>query len=186
MNHVFDPVLQAIVRVAVDATGASQGWVLRLDAATLRVVAAAGSAAGELLGLDVPADRGTAAFVIESGEPLALAARGGDARLQEGMAEFLGRTPKSVLAVPCSTGEEVVGALEMIDKTGAFAFSFDDAEVVSLLAPVAGAALVQGVIHPPAIPDPAQLGADLQRLAESDPDRYMAVATAVSAMLGHA
>ncbi len=186
MNSVLDPVLQAVVRVAVDATGASQGWVLQLEGDSLRVVAAAGDDAGHLLGIEVPAGRGTAGFVIESGEPVALTLRADDSRFKEGMAEFLGRTPTSVLTVPCSTEEEVVGALEVVDKSGASTFSFDDAELVTLLASVAGASLAHGAIQVPPVPDPAQVGADLQRLAASDPARYAAVAVAVKAWLDHA
>ena len=43
-----DPVLMAIARAAVNATGASVGWLAALDGDALRVVAAAGT--------DVPVD----------------------------------------------------------------------------------------------------------------------------------
>ncbi len=184
MHDVLDPVLQAIVRAAVDATGASGGWMLRADPAGLRVVAAAGESAARLLGLEVPSGRGTAGFVIECGEPLALALHGDDPRFKEGVAEVVGHAPTSVLTVPCTAGDEVVGALEVVDKSGAATFSFDDAEVVTLLASVAGASLAQGAIQAPPVPDPGQVGADLQRLAASDPSRYAAVAVAVRSWLG--
>lgn len=186
MNQGADSVLQAIVRSAVDGTGASQGWMLRVDAATLRVAAAAGADAPRLLGVDIPAGRGTAGFVIESGEPLALASRSGDRRLQEGLVELLGQSPTSVLTVPCATEEDIFGALELVDKVSASSFSFDDAELVTLLASVAGAYLAHGAVQTPPVPGPAQMAADLERLADTDPARYAVVAAALSAWLSHA
>jgi len=35
----------------------------------------------------------------------------------------------------------------------------------------------------PAVPDPSQLGGDLERLAAAEPARYVAVAAAVAALL---
>jgi sigma-B regulation protein RsbU (phosphoserine phosphatase) len=178
----IDPVLQSIIRAAMDASAAAHGWLLALDGETLRVVAAAGGDAGRLIGAMLPARAGTAGYVVASGQPLAMARRAGNPRFAEGMASLLERPPDSVMSVPCSTEEAVLGVLELADKAGGGTFSFDDLELATLLASVAGASLAH-VAPTPAVPDAAQLGWELQRLAATDPTRYAAVATAVSALL---
>lgn len=180
-THAPNPVLEALVRSATEATGAELGVLLRADAAALRVVATAGDAAHPARGAELAADAGAAGYVVASGQPLALSARSGDPRLSEGIAEVLGRQPASVLCVPCTTDEATVGALQLLDAAEGH-FSFDDVELATLLADIAGVALTQGgdgaVVSPP-----AELGGELERLARSDPARYATVATLVDALL---
>jgi GAF domain-containing protein len=183
MAEPGDPVLQVIVQTALEATAAAQGWMLAVQPAGLQIVATAGGEAGKLLGASVPVGSGSAGFVVASGQPLAVAPRGDDPRFAEGVAQLLGRRPSSVLTVPCTTATGVVGALELVDKAGGGTFSFDDAELVTLLADIAGAALVHRSAVVPEVPDAAQLGTELQRLADLDPSRYAAVAPAVAALL---
>ena len=79
----------------------------------------------------------------------------------------------------------MIGALELIDKEGTSRFTFDDVEIVTLLAGIAAAALAAAA---PAtvLPSPSELAADLQRLATADVRRYAAVAGALTALLGDA
>jgi len=178
----IDPVLQAIVGAASDATAAAHGWLLGVDGENLRVVAAVGGDAGRLIGAVLPAEAGTAGYVVASGQPLAMARHGDDPRFAEGIASLLGRRPDSVLSVPCSTEEAVLGVLELADKAGGGSFSFDDVELATLLAGVAGASLAHAA-PAPAVPDAAQLASALEQLAATDPTRYAAVATVASALL---
>lgn len=178
-----DAVLQAIMRAAVEATAATQGWIAGTAAGRLVVVAAAGLDAGRLPGVTFPPGVGSAGFVIDSGHPLTMAPGSNNPRFGEGIAAVLGRRPASILSVPCATDDGVLGALELIDKGGGEMFSLDDVEVATLLADVAGAALAAESSRPPAVAEPAQLGRELQRLASTDPSRYAAVATALSALL---
>lgn len=91
-------------------------------------------------------------------------------------------TPSSILAVPCGD-EEAVGVLEVVAKSGGGRFSFDDVELCTLLANIAGSALVEepGRREPPGA---AQLGAELRSLESSDPQRYAHVAELLAALLG--
>ncbi len=149
----------------------------------LRVVAAGGDQPGTLIGRTTPAGEGSAGFVVASGQPLALAGHG-DERLRRGMAAIIGRELASVLSVPCVSNETVVGALELVDKEGGQAFSFDDVELTTILAGIAGVVLAQGA-HRPDVPTPSELAGDMERLAAADPDRYAAVAPVLSALLSH-
>jgi GAF domain-containing protein len=176
----MNPAVQAVVDSAVTATAASAGWVLALDGQRLVVVAARGG--GDLVGAEVPADAGTAGFVVNSGQPMAMAVREGDARLGEGVLGLLARRASSVLCVPCTAGDTVVGALELVDKAGGATFSFDDVELATLLAGIAAAALAadEGEV---AVRSPDELGAELHRLAAADPAGYALTAALVDAIL---
>jgi sigma-B regulation protein RsbU (phosphoserine phosphatase) len=177
----MNPVLQSIISAAVGATAATKGWVLALEDADLRVVAALGEGAGDLMGATVPSGSGTSGFVASSGQPMALAPRGDDARMAEGVTALLSTRPTSILSVPCGN-DDVVGVLELVDKVGGGSFSFDDVEMATLLAGVAGAALQAPGGEVMARP-PAEIGAELGRLASADPEAYARVATVVDALL---
>lgn len=178
-----DAVLAAVAQAAVGATGASAGWLLRVDVDALRVVASAGDGARPALSATFASGSGSAGFVAASGQPLAVSPRGDDPRFGEGIAGMLGRRPTSILAVPCLTADMLVGVLEMVDKTGGGGFSFDDIELVTLLAGIAAVAMTTTVDRRPELPGPAELAGELDRLATSEPARYAAVALAVAAML---
>ena len=179
-----DIVLDAIVRAAVEATGATRGWLVAPEGAILRVIAAAGGdRPGDLVGIEIAAGVGTAGLVIAGGQPMAVALREGDEQFAQVVA-VAGTSPKSILSVPCGD-DEIVGALELIDKRGATNFAFDDVEVATMLADIAAAAIVVA-IGGVAPPSPAQLAAELDRIAADEPARYGVVAKLISALLGQA
>lgn len=179
-----ESVLAAIAEAAVGASGASQGWLLRLADGQLRVVAAAGDRPGDAVGITVPADRGPAGFAVASGQPLATVPRPDDDRFTVGVAAALGVRAASVLCVPCPTDEGVLGALEVIDKREGGSFSIDDVELVTLLGGIAGAALAEtdGAVS---VAAPEELAAELRQLATADPGRYASIASIVGALLAH-
>jgi GAF domain-containing protein len=177
-----DPVLGAVIQAATRATGATAGWVVASRDADLLVVAADGDGTQAILGRAVPSGAGVAGFVVASGQPLALAG-GSDARLTEGVAALLGRQPRAVVCVPCTAADDtVVGALELIDKATEARFTFDDVELVTLLAGIAATALAHGAAVR-TVPGPTELAGELRRLAATDADRYAAVATVLQALL---
>ncbi len=184
------PVLRAVLDAAVRATGASCGWLAAVSADNAELVAvdAIGDGAERVAGGAVPVDSGTAGFVVASGQPVAVAARGDEGLLCEGLAARLDPLPASIVSVPCAGTEGVVGALELVDKAGGTPFSFDDVELATLLAGIAAAALAgtPGGAGAPRVPDPRRLGAELTRLAGADPARYAAIAAAVDALLAGA
>lgn len=181
----MNPVVRAILQAATESTGATRGWVVALTNEQLRVVDAVGEDTDMLIKARLPGDLGISGFVVGSGQPIALTARSNDPRLAEGLSRFLARPPTSMLSVPCTTDDGVVGALELSDKIGEEAFTFDDMEVASLLAGVAAAAITSDLDFPP-LPDPRQLAADLVRLADVNPTRYAAIATALRSLLASA
>ena len=173
-------VLQSILGSAADVTGAQQGWVVVPDGDALEVVAAVNS--GDLIGVTVQGDTGPAAYVLASGQPMAMMPRADDPAATSGVAAHVGVRPSAVLCVPCAHDDEVLGVLELIDKRDGSGFTFDDVELVTLLAGIAGAALR---------PDPAtrevrspeELSTELRQLASTDPTAYIGVASVLEALL---
>jgi GAF domain-containing protein len=176
-----EPIFQALVDAAVNGTGGTDGWILARRDGALEVVATSGSSA-VALGTRLPADAGTAGFVVGSGQPIALAPRPG-AELTSGLDRIIGREPKSIVAVPCESDDGVIGVLEVIDKARGGSFTFDDVELATLLAGIAGVALQELSAPRARVPDPGELAGELRRLAETAPTRYAAVATVLSALI---
>jgi GAF domain-containing protein len=184
-DHAVDRVLDAVVEAAVHATGAAAGWLVGGEGDGQRVVAAGGGGAGELLGRRAGPGEGIAGFVVASGQPLALSRLENDPRLRGGVEGLLRWRPRSVLCVPCTSDDAVLGALELVDKGAGGAFTFDDLELVTLLAGIAGRALAADHGGGP-VPTPAELGAELGRLLAIDPRRYRAVAAVISGLIAGA
>ncbi len=178
-------VLDAVVEAAVHATRAAAGWVVGGEGDGQRVLAAGGEGAGDLLGRRVGPGEGIAGFVLASGQPLALSRLENDPRLRGGVEGLLRSRPRSVLCVPCTSDDAVVGALELTDKEAGEAFTFDDLELATLLAGIAGTALAADRGGGP-VPTPAELGTELGRLLAIDPRRYHAVAVVVSGLIAGA
>jgi GAF domain-containing protein len=182
------PVVAAVTRSVVDATGAGAGWLLAAVDSGFEVVAVAGDAGPRAtVGRTLPHGPGAAAFVAGSGQPLAMrpAADGGDAGTGDldDVAALLGRRPTALLAVPCAVDDRTVGVLELVDKVGGGPFTFDDVEVATILAGIAAVALTDGTPAGPSVPSPAQLGQALAHLAATDPPRYARLAPALGALL---
>jgi GAF domain-containing protein len=181
VTSVADPVLRALVDGARTATGGADAWLVARRDGHLEIVAAAGPVGTTLQGARVASDEGTAGFVVSYGQPMAIALRGDDPRATSGLAVLLGRAPATVLSVPCEADDGIVGALEVVDKADGARFTFEDVELVTLLAGVASAALQ--AVAPPRVPQPDELAHALHRLADADPSRYQTVAALLRALV---
>jgi len=186
MTNVSEPVLQALVEAAVTGTGGTDGWLLVRSGAALEVVAAAGPHAADVLGALVAADAGAAGFVLGSGQPMALSPRADDPRAAEGVAAIIGRRPASVLCIPCESDDGVAGVLEIVDKADHAMFSFDDVELATLMAGVAGIAIETVGASRSRAPAPEELAGELRRLLANDPNRYEVVASLIAALIASA
>ena len=114
--------MQALVRVAVEATGASGGWLLERQRDELVVKAAEPEQPRRLIGRRFPIS-GTAGFVVFSSQPLALSNVNADERFAaDPDSDLLRATTKSIVSVPCSDEDETLGALEVVDKSGGARF----------------------------------------------------------------
>jgi GAF domain-containing protein len=186
VDHVPRPLLQAIVTAAVDATAAGAGWIASVvdgtDLAAVAVASGDPTIVDRVLWHRTGLGSGAAGMVVQSGQPIALGASG-STTIDPWASALLGRDPTSLVCVPCHDDDQPVGALQLVDRVGGGPFTFDDVEIATLLAPIAGAALAEGAGAASRVASPAQLGADLGRLADADPARYAAIAQAVAALV---
>lgn len=175
----------AIIDEAVDASGATAGWILERRADVLTIVGASGGSpqwAQSIIGRSAPVGSGTASMVAQSGQPVAIQP-GSTALADEISTTLLGRTPTSLLCAPCADDEHVVGVLQLVDKLGGGPFDFDDVEIATMLATIAAAALAHGTTAAIEPPPPERLGRDLLHLAQVDPARYATLAPVIEALL---
>ena len=181
MASVVRPTYQAIVDQAMRATGATSGWLLGFSGSELRVMATGGLAARRDLVGGQLTPTGAQGYVLSSGQPAALMPQPHD-RANAGAAGFPG-IPTSVLAVPCGD-DTPIGVIELAEKPGAAPFTFDDIEALATLASVAAAALTEGDDAHRDVASPAELAAELERLAAYDPRRYADAARLIGSLLG--
>lgn len=180
--------VQVVCESAVESAAASLGWLGVLNGNAVSIVAAAGddpAVAASLVGQQVPRDVGAVGFVLQSGQPMAVQPSG-KAGGDHGSTQLLGRTPQSLVCVPCVAAGDPIGVLQLIDKVGGGGFTFDDVEIVTLLGTVAGAALADVGAVTEDVPSPALLGSALAGLADTDPEQYAKVALVVTSMLNQA
>jgi GAF domain-containing protein len=174
-------VLQSVLFSAVGATGAEAGWVFAIKGNSLSVVAASGV---DLVGIEIGSDVGIAGLVATSGQPMAIGARPDDARLSEGILGLLPNRPTSVVSVPCSTADRTVGVLEVVEKIGGGRFTFDDVELVTLLAGIAATAIQAGDTETH-VRSPDELASEFRRLASADAAEYARVVRLIEVVLAH-
>jgi len=101
---------------------------------------AIGSKAEEAKRFRVPLGHGIAGIVAASGQAMALADATNDPRLASDIADSVGYRPKTVLCVPLFYGDNIIGALELLDKEGG-TFTAGDLEALGLFARQAAVAL---------------------------------------------
>jgi GAF domain-containing protein len=176
------PTYQAVVDQALNVTGASTGWLLAVVDGGLRVLATSGLASGNGAAPGtIITPTGAQGYVLSSGQPAALMPQPSDPA-NDGAAGYPG-VPTSVLATPCGD-DSVLGVLELAEKQGASPFTFADIEAVAALATVAGAAMLEADDAHVDVATPAELAADLDRLASHNPQRYADIARVVESLLG--
>jgi GAF domain-containing protein len=135
--------LEMIVETGAHVIGARAGALFLLDEERneLTFEVAIGSKAEEAKRFRVPLGHGIAGIVAASGQAMALADATNDPRLASDIADSVGYRPKTVLCVPLFYGENVIGALELLDKEDGQTFTAGDLEALGLFANQAAVAL---------------------------------------------
>lgn len=126
--------LEALVATAVrviDATAGSLSLVDR-EANDLEFKVAVGPGSHEIMQLRVPMGQGIAGFTASTGQAIAIADTSKDARFARQIAEGSGYVPKNILSVPLTLNGQVIGVMQLLDKSGGKAsFSPADTAVLS-------------------------------------------------------
>ncbi len=172
--------LDTLARTARTSVGAVMAVVYApTDDDRLEIVTVAGPA--ELTRSEVEPATTYAGMVLASQQPMAMQV-GEDDRLAAAERMLLGHSPTAICCVPCVGATDVRGVLTLVDKAGGGAFDFDDVEIATMLAEVAGAALDERTT-PLYVPSPEQLAGILRDLHQGDLDRYARVASLIEIVL---
>jgi GAF domain-containing protein len=133
--------LEMIVETGAHVIGARAGALFLLDEENdeLTFEVAIGSRAAEVKRFRVPLGHGIAGIVAASGQAMAIRDAAQDPRLASDIADSVGYVPETVLCVPLFYGDNVIGALELLDKEGGF--TAGDMEALGLFANQAAVAL---------------------------------------------
>lgn len=100
-----------------------------------------GGAEEEIAGLRIPAGHGIAGWVVSSGQPIALQDVARDPRFARDVADQIGYTPSSILAMPLETEREMLGVIEVLDPHGGGAGEARDLELLAVFARQAALAI---------------------------------------------
>jgi len=141
--------LQLIVETAAHVIDAQAGslCLLNEEAQELTFEVALGEVAEEMKKVTLPVGHGVAGLVALSGHPMAVSDAQMDWRHASEVAQRVGYSPKSILAVPLIYNEQVIGVLELLDKIGARGFTSADIETLGLFANTAAIAIQQSRVH---------------------------------------
>jgi hypothetical protein len=116
-------------------------WVLDDEAEHVVCVAAVGDGAEGLMGRQLPLGQGAAGAVALRGEPAAIGEAGPDSECLAVTQEMTGFALTDVLCVPLRAGEDVYGALEVLNAADPGGFGEREAELLYIVAQQAAAAM---------------------------------------------
>lgn len=135
--------VRSVVRTARAVFGAAACSVLGHQPAAGRLVFEAVSGAGEefLAGSGFPAGRGIAGWVLFSGEPMVVDDLTGSQVFDREIARATGYVPNALMAAPLLDGDEVIGVMEVLDRSTPQRASIQDLDLLGLFAAQAAGAL---------------------------------------------
>lgn len=131
-----DRLLEAVTRTARELFGAQACSLALLtdDESELVYTTAAGAGADDVTGMRLPSGRGIAGWVVMSGQPVAIADLSADPRFARDVAEQTGYVPTSLLAVPVTADDRVLGVLTLLDRDEGRAGAEQDMALLALFA----------------------------------------------------
>jgi len=145
INSVMDVdvVLEQILDLSKEVMTAEASSLLVLDKAIgkLRFHVAKGAAGAALKSVTVELGQGIAGWVAKTGEPLLIRDAYQDPRFDPSYDQRTGFHTRSILTVPISTKDEIVGVVQVINKRGDAEFDQDDLRLFQSFAGMASVSL---------------------------------------------
>jgi GAF domain-containing protein len=140
-----EQLLDRIVSTAAQVISAQAGALFLIDESANELVfeVAIGPKATEVRKFRVPLGHGIAGLVAISGQPMAVSDAAGNPQQARDIAESVGYVPQSIVCVPLTADDRVIGVLELLDKQGGASFSPSDIDTLSLFANLAAVAIEQ-------------------------------------------
>jgi signal transduction histidine kinase len=136
------PLLQDIISAATELTDTEVSSVLLVDSKSgdLFFEAATGIKKYEVERIPVPKES-IAGWIVENNEPLVIDDVSQDPRWSSKVDDASGFVTRSILGVPLSVKDRVIGALEVLNKKSEGSFSEEDVHLLSTLAVQAAVAI---------------------------------------------
>ena len=131
-----DELLRSITRAAKDLFNAAACSLALLNEAEEELVfhVATGAGAEDVVGMRVPVGRGIAGWVVTSGQPIAIGDVRKDPRFAADVAQSTGYVPASILAMPLQTERQMLGVIEVLDRSSDGRDDKRDMELLSIFA----------------------------------------------------
>lgn len=115
--------------------------LLSEDESELVYTTASGAGASGVSGMRMPSGRGIAGWVVQSGQPVAVADLQGDARFARDVAQDTGYVPTAMLAVPVESEQRLLGVLTLLDRDPDRPGAEQDMQLLTVFADQAAIAL---------------------------------------------
>lgn len=137
--------LERVVETAAQVISARAGALFLIDEAANELVfeVAIGPKADEVKKFRVPVGHGIAGLVAVTGQAMAVADADTNPQQARDIAQSVGYVPKTIVCVPLTGDDRVIGVLELLDKQGAASFSPADIDVLGLFANLAALGIEQ-------------------------------------------
>lgn len=138
-----DGLLRSIVEAAARIFQAAAASILLVNEAegVLEFKVSTGAGNQDLVGMRFPLDHGIAGYVAMTGQPIAISDVEQDTRFNRDFAQSTGYVPRSILAMPLTSGDRVLGVMEVLDKIDAPSFGIQDMDLLAIFAGQAALAI---------------------------------------------
>jgi Nif-specific regulatory protein len=138
-----DQVLELIIETATKMMNAKASSLLLLDQKTkhLYFKVATGDKKNDVKKYELPLGQGIAGHVAETGEPLLIPDVSKDPRWFKEISESIGFQTCSIVCVPMKIGSEIIGVMEIIDKTDGTPIRESDIKLLTVFADLAAMAI---------------------------------------------
>ena len=135
--------LQTIMQTAANLLGAEAASLLMYDEAKQELTfdVAVGETEDQIKTLRMPADSGIAGWVLKNHKSVMVDQAHKDPRFSDTIDRRLGFNTRSILAVPLSSRDRVIGVIEIINKKAKTGFGERDLEVANAFAAQAAVAI---------------------------------------------
>ena len=138
-----DQLLELIIETATRMMDAKASSLLLLDPKTQKLYfkVATGEKKDDVKQFEIDLGQGIAGHVAQTGEPLLIPNVSEDPRWYKQISENIGFETRSIACVPMKVRGEIIGVVEIIDKTDGSAITDADLKILSVFAELAAVAI---------------------------------------------
>ncbi|MDM8519767.1 GAF domain-containing sensor histidine kinase [Anaerolineales bacterium HSG6] len=139
----LEPLLQIIIQAATELINTDACSILLIDknSGELRFAEVTGGVTEALRDVSIPLDDSIAGLIVRTDKPFLIRDVRNDPRWHDKIDHTIDFETKSILGVPLKVRDQVIGALEVVNKRSEEGFTQDDIQIATTLASQAAVAL---------------------------------------------